>query len=409
MFITFPSKRSILRILLTIYNLYSIQGVASEEKCFDDIGCFSCDPPFTDGLYRPSCKVPEGNLSIRYLLFTQLNRNESFFIGITNDSIATSPFDGSLPTKLIIPGFNTTLNDTLEFYRIKDELLKESAYNVIIIDWTKDDNYPYVQAVANGRAVAVYVTQLLEIIKKNKGIAYESVHIIGHSLGAHIAGWIGERLNKIGRITGLDPAGPFFQHASDEVRLDKTDAKFVDIIHTNGGSNIAQGFGLYEAIGHVDFYPNGGTRQPGCGDTTIFNVIDARTCAHTISLNYFKSSIAKCKFPAANCKNYRNYNNKECYCNNSIMDYMGFHAKKIQDNESHELKFYLYTTASPPYCHNTTECFIPEKETERQGFVLVMIEAFLSLTISSIQKLTNILSKIGSFFYSAFQIFQIFT
>lgn len=43
-------------------------------------------------------------------------------------------------------------------------------------------------------------------------------------------------------------------------KLESTDAKFVDIIHTCGG---VLGYGSDH--GHVDFYPNGGTpSQPGC-------------------------------------------------------------------------------------------------------------------------------------------------
>ncbi|CAG0896303.1 unnamed protein product [Cyprideis torosa] len=97
----------------------------------------------------------------------------------------------------------------------------------------------------------------------------------GHSLGTVIAGfagrWVNERTTgrlKVGRMTGLDPAGPlFFEEESledslregieltDDIRLDKTDAVFVDVIHTDSEPFVNQGFGTSHATGHVDFYP----------------------------------------------------------------------------------------------------------------------------------------------------------
>jgi hypothetical protein len=52
----------------------------------------------------------------------------------------------------------------------------------------------------------------------------------------------------------LDPAGPTFSIPNPNNRLDVTDAKFVDVIHTSAGKS-----GIAQSIGHVDFYPNGET------------------------------------------------------------------------------------------------------------------------------------------------------
>lgn len=65
---------------------------------------------------------------------------------------------------------------------------------------------------------------------------------------------------KIARITGLDAAGSTFEIASKDKMLYKTDADFVDGIHTDGGF-----FGIIRSYGHADFYVNGGSGpQPGC-------------------------------------------------------------------------------------------------------------------------------------------------
>lgn len=57
-------------------------------------------------------------------------------------------------------------------------------------------------------------------------------------MGAHTAGFAGKKFTeltsvKLNRITGLDPAGPCFYNLPSDQRLTKTDADFVDVIHTN--------------------------------------------------------------------------------------------------------------------------------------------------------------------------------
>lgn len=65
----------------------------------------------------------------------------------------------------------------------------------------------------------------------------------------------------------MDPAGPGFEIFNSylvdpkAMALNKEQANFVDVIHTSSGT-----LGYSSAIGHTDFYPNGGTHpMPGCG------------------------------------------------------------------------------------------------------------------------------------------------
>lgn len=61
-------------------------------------------------------------------------------------------------------------------------------------------------------------------------------------------------------ILGLDPALPLYMFNGPSSRLSASDAKFVDVIHTDGGI-----LGYPWPLGHADFFPNGGRPlQPGC-------------------------------------------------------------------------------------------------------------------------------------------------
>ena len=144
--------------------------------------------------------------------------------------------------------------------------------NLILLDWTRGAGTTYSAAVANtelvGRQLALV---LLDTIKL--GTNPKKIHIIGFSLGAHVAGCASEVLKKrkilLGRITGLDPASPFFRNhlfREKSRKLDALDADLVDVIHTDGSKDFADGFGLLKPIGHIDFFPNGGREQPGCSD-----------------------------------------------------------------------------------------------------------------------------------------------
>lgn len=112
-------------------------------------------------------------------------------------------------------------------------------------------------------------TKMSEVILDwvDEGLDIEKFHIVGHSLGAQMAGLIGRNAHRksegetqIIRITGLDPAFPAFYPPIGATPINKHDAVFVDIIHTD-----AWIYGAPKSTGTVDFWPNGGkTLQPGC-------------------------------------------------------------------------------------------------------------------------------------------------
>lgn len=75
--------------------------------------------------------------------------------------------------------------------------------NVIVIDWRRGAmTLNYLQAAANTRLVGAIAAIMVEKLNHTYNIQPSMIHIIGHSLGAHIAGYIGERVPRIARITG---------------------------------------------------------------------------------------------------------------------------------------------------------------------------------------------------------------
>lgn len=76
--------------------------------------------------------------------------------------------------------------------------------NVIIVDWGHGSVPPYTQAAANTRVVGAQIAKLITMTIQNNLTTIDKFHIIGHSLGAHIAGYAGERLDQLPRISGKD-------------------------------------------------------------------------------------------------------------------------------------------------------------------------------------------------------------
>ncbi|CAF4848369.1 unnamed protein product [Pieris macdunnoughi] len=200
-----------------------------------------------------------------------------------NRSIINSNFfDKTKDVKVLTHGWLSS-DEVNWLQEMKFTFLKEYDLNVITVNWgelAKNKFYPW--AALSTRYVGKRVAKLLNVITESYEIGYESVHLIGHSLGAQVMGYAGMFSNgSIPRITGLDPARPLFElpKMPNDYALDKSDASFVDIIHTAAGT-----YGYRGNYGHADFYPNRGTQiQPGCEKETA--------CSHGRACVYFGESI----------------------------------------------------------------------------------------------------------------------
>ncbi|KAM5132129.1 pancreatic lipase-related protein 2-like [Mantella aurantiaca] len=179
------------------------------------------------------------------------------------------------------------------------------------------------------------------------------VHLVGHSLGAHVAGEAGRRCPGIGRITGLDPARPFFEDTDKVVHLDASDAEFVDIIHTD--TDPVFGLGIMKPTGHFDFYPNGGQHMTGCPGKLSFltsntlSVVDSLACNHLRApLFYIESVRNPGGFLSYPCENYEAFLDGSCFpCPSRGCPAMGHYANPSHGATTQHHTFYLHTGGDP--------------------------------------------------------------
>ena len=162
--------------------------------------------------------------------------------GVYVNSTHPSNFGPNKMTRFIVHGWM----DDIKRLDWDDNMVKATLEvedsNVITVDWSGGNKYPdYFIAVANTQIVGADIEIFINSYITKNILSADKVHIIGHSLGSHIAGYAAERFKRLnsgkvlGRITGLDPAGPWFENTHVNVRLDPSDAQFVDVIHTGGG------------------------------------------------------------------------------------------------------------------------------------------------------------------------------
>ncbi|XP_059179897.1 inactive pancreatic lipase-related protein 1-like [Centropristis striata] len=331
------------------------------EVCFDDLGCFNDLPPWGGTPERPVAMLPwkPEDLGTRFLLFTQKNR---YYQEIKADkTIQASNYFGRGKTRFIIPGYLKKGDEDWPQEMCK-EMVKWENVNCVAVEWKKGVKTQYAQAVNNARVMAAQVASMITFLMGNYKQTAEKFHLIGHSLGAHAAGDVGSRISGLARITGLDPTEPYFQDTNASVRLDTSDAAFVDVIHTDGlPFKTKLGLGMSQSVGHIDFYPNGGELMAGCspnkGSPTNLDAIWEGTikfddCNHVRAYEYYIESMAKSSgFVGFPCSDKKSFADGKCFpCADNKCPLMGHLADRftVTDGIS-KTKYFLNTGSSMPF------------------------------------------------------------
>lgn len=281
------------------------------------------------------------------------------------DTLQQCGFNSSLPLVMIIHGWS--VDGLLENWiwqmvaALKSQLAQ--PVNVGLANWITLAQNHYTIAVRNTRLVGQEVAALLRWLEESVQFSRSNVHLIGYSLGAHVSGFAGSYIggkHKIGRITGLDAAGPLFEGSPPSDRLSPDDANFVDAIHTFTRGHMGLSVGIKEPIAHYDFYPNGGSFQPGCHFLELYRHITKHglnaitqtiKCSHERSVHLFIDSLlhAGMQSTAYLCSDMNSFSQGLCLsCKKGHCNTLGYHIRQEWHGKKSR-RLFLVTRAQSPF------------------------------------------------------------
>ncbi|XP_075411991.1 lipase member H [Tenrec ecaudatus] len=324
------------------------------------------------------------SLHVKLFLYTRRNTTCPEVI----NSTVLGELDVTKKTTFIVHGYRPTGSAPVWLGDIVKSLLAVDDMNVIVVDWNRGaTTVVYHHASSRTKKVAQILTKFIDHLLA-EGASLDDIYIIGVSLGAHIAGFVGKMFDgELGRITGLDPAGPLFNGKPPKDRLDSGDAQFVDIIHSD-----IDALGYKEPLGNIDFYPNGGLDQPGCPKSVFGGMQSYFKCDHQRAVFLYLASLTeKCNLTTYPCRSYRDYRNGLCInCGAEQKDpcpLMGYYADRWKiylGRKDTPTTVFFDTASKKPYClyHYFVDIISWNKDI-RRGFITIKLKNRAGITTES--------------------------
>jgi len=323
-------------------NLFASAALGA-SICYPPLGCFSDEPPFSMEGYRPA-QLPESIMAVHPTLKLSTRSGlRDHKIDWQNPDL--SKFTEDARITVVTHGWNDGYYEEGLLGLSRRSIMEFTEDDYVALDWHRGAlRINYNKAAANtqvaGRALGHFFSQL-----HAAGLSEDNFYCAGHSLGAHVCAFAGKWTREkfgftINRITGLDAAGPLFEKIEAPARLDHTDARFVDLVHTNG-AQVSHGLcGLNEPFGHADFYPNGGNHQTGCGFFDLY-------CSHMRAVDLWIHSIKIPSCVFAPCNSEEDFNDGKCTkCSGKGCNILGYHAVKPAEHTT----YFGITSEREPFC-----------------------------------------------------------
>ncbi|KAJ0173869.1 hypothetical protein K1T71_011018 [Dendrolimus kikuchii] len=305
-------------IVITVFSVSSCGTIAFVLTAHIDtkinklirVGSDACDILPLDILFSRALTSLEPT-ELDVVEFTQDRRRRSYRLSKAHIRLQ----EIRIPSTIVIyiPGWWNTPNDESSQAVVNALLITNPL--VLLIDTQDSFSRGYVSSASRVKPLSRSLYSFIQRLSLN-GIDPATLHIVGFSLGAHVAGLAGKLLQKrlsqsIGKITALDPAKPCFSRPTQ--RLQRDDANFVHVIHSSPGV-----VGLEVPIGHLDVYINGvsGT-QPECIGRSL-----SAQCDHSMSWRLYTASVNDSRALLARyCDDWNSLVNRDCKGNEAVVGY----------------------------------------------------------------------------------------
>uniref|UniRef100_A0A4W5QHJ8 Lipoprotein lipase n=1 Tax=Hucho hucho TaxID=62062 RepID=A0A4W5QHJ8_9TELE len=307
------------------------------HRCFEHL-CLYCYLGIMS-LISPS--VPPGNSTDWILDYTDIETKFSvrsveepeedlcYLVPGKKDTVTQCGFNISLPTFAIIHGWSVAGLFESWIHKLIAALFERVPNaNVIVVDWLDRAQHHYHNSAANTKLVGEDVARLINWLEVDLKYNLMNLHLLGYSLGAHVAGVAGNLTNnKVNRITGgvEDQRGGdvvSYPHHLGPARQEVQDPVAQGWVET-------QGLELNDELG---------------GNYGIMK------CAHERSVHLFIDSLVnkQQQSMAYRCNSEDAFDRGLCLsCRKNRCNNMGFGVNKIRTTKS--AKMYLKTGASMPF------------------------------------------------------------